>query len=721
MQDHKRTRQQLISELETVRQRIAELERAEKHRNLVEELANAARIYGESIFSTVREPLLVLDSDLRVVSANRSFYLTFRVTPQGTENTLIYELGDYQWDIPQLRSLLEDIVPNNTEFENFEVCHDFPNLGHRKMLLNARRVDQESGQPMFILLAMEDVTDRKRAEEALRESEKRYRALYDDNPSMFFTVDFEGRVLSANHFGAEQLGYCVEELVGMPLAKLYLKSEKASVREHLETCIRNPETVQRREFCKVRKNGTMLWVRETARTAKAADGKSTVLIVCEDITDLHKLSEQLSYHASHDPLTGLVNRRTFEDCLERVLATAAAGEGTHAICYMDLDRFKIINDTCSHSAGDEFLRQLGGLFLEHVRKTDTLARLGGDEFGVLMEHCSLQQARRLSNSLRKATEDFRFRWEDKSFSIGVSIGLVPITKNSGNVAQILQEVDAACYLAKDAGGNGVHVRSPDAPEVASQSGEVMWVAPINMALEQNRFQLSFQPIAPIENPDDEGAHYELLIQMEDEQGHIVPPGSFLPAAERYSLATKIDRWVIATAFRWLADHPEHLEHLYLCAINLSGHSLGDEDFLEFAVRQFDEGPIRPEKICFEVTETAAIANLTSASKFIQALNVRGCRFALDDFGSGLSSFAYLKNLPVDFLKIDGTFVKNIVDDPVDLAMVKSINELGHVLGKKTIAEFVEKESILGMLRELGVDYAQGYHIGRPQPIEKMDR
>ncbi len=546
--------------------------------------------------------------------------------------------------------------------------------------------------------------------EVLRASERRYRALYDDNPAMFFTIGTEGILLSANRFGAERLGYSVEELVGLPVSMLHADDDRTFIREQLKKCFHAPHTVHRWASYKMRKDSSLLWVRETARVVEGTDGKPTILTVCEDITEARNLSEQLAYQASHDDLTGLDNRREFEQHLQQVLQTARAERIEHALCYLDLDQFKVINDTCGHVAGDELLRQLGSLLMEKVRKTDTLARLGGDEFAVLLENCSAEQAYRVANKLRKAVEDFRFLWEDKSFNIAASIGLVPITEASGNMNNVLSMADAACYVAKDNGRNRTHMYHEDDVEVAQRCGEMQWVARINRALEENRFHLRCQPIVPIGSGENEGDHYELLIRMEDEDGRIVAPGAFLPAAERYNISTRLDHWVIDTAFNWLARQPEHLERLSLCSINLSGHSLGDDDFLIFVIDKFNEGQVSPKKICFEITETAAIANLSSATHFIRTLKALGCRFALDDFGSGLSSFAYLKNLPVDFLKIDGVFVKGIVDDPVDLAIVRSINDMGHVLGKRTIAEFVENAAVLEKLREIGVDYAQGYGI-----------
>ena len=356
---------------------------------------------------------------------------------------------------------------------------------------------------------------------------------------------------------------------------------------------------------------------------------------------------------------------------------------------------------------------------EHVRKTDTLARLGGDEFALLMKCCNLGPAHQVANSLRTAIADFQFVWQDKSFRLGVSIGLALITESSRDIAHALSMADSACYAAKSKGRNRICVFCEDDEEIARQHGDVMWVSRIDEAVESDLFRLYYQPIVPVEPRDGDERHYELLLRMRSDGNNVIPPSAFLPAAERYNRATKIDHWVVDAAFRWLAKNLKHLDRKSLFAINLSGCSIGDEEFSRFLTERLTSGQVPPENICFELTETAAIANLTSANQLINTLTHLGCRFALDDFGSGLSSFAYLKNLKVDYLKIDGVFVKDILNDPVDLAIVKSINEIGCEMGKLTIAEFVENDAIRKKLGEIGVHYAQGYGIGRPRPIEEL--
>jgi diguanylate cyclase (GGDEF)-like protein len=443
-------------------------------------------------------------------------------------------------------------------------------------------------------------------------------------------------------------------------------------------------------------------------------------MVFSDVTAARQLQREISHQAAHDSLTGLVNRREFEQRLSRVLDTARNEASEHALCYLDLDQFKVINDTCGHAAGDELLRQIAVLFQQKIRRRDTLARLGGDEFAVLMEHCNLEQASRVAEALRSTAADLRFTWANDTFTLGVSIGVVPITPSSESVDALLRAADNACYVAKDAGRNRVHVYYHDDVHLARRRDEMQWVGTLSRALEEGRFELHAQKIADIggiDRPDakPEVRHVELLLRLVGADGERILPAVFLPAAERYDLIARIDRWVIERAFGWLAQRAADAEPV-LCSINISGASIGEDLFLAHVLERLDETGIAGEQVCFEVTETAAIRNLAMATRFIHTLRRSGCSFALDDFGSGLSSFAYLKSLQVQYLKIDGAFVKDMADDPLDRAMVRSINEVGQLLGMRTIAEFVETQEVLDLLVKLGVDAAQGYRIGRPEPL-----
>lgn len=570
-------------------------------------------------------------------------------------------------------------------------------------------------------MAARDISERRRTEEALRRASARLEHVVSASPTVIYSRDpspgMPVTFISSNVY--ELLGYHANELLaaGELWDRLMHPDDRSRIKHDLDCT-----TAHHQINCEYRlrhRDGDWRWIRDTVRLICDADGQPVELVGSWlDNTEAQWLAEQLTHQASHDALTGLDNRRAFEQRLQRALESARDQFAEHALFYLDLDQFKVINDTCGHLAGDDLLRQLARVLQSRVRKQDVLARLGGDEFGVLMEHCLLSDALRVANSLCRAVNEFRFAWDDKTFRLGISIGVVAINSTSDSFSGVLSAADSACYAAKDAGRNRVHLYTEDDAELAQRQGEMQWVARINQALEENRFRLAFQPIVPIQG-NAEGYHYELLLRMEGEAGQILMPGAFLPAAERYHLAAKLDQWVVGTALDWLSNHPQHLESLALCAINLSGHSLGDEYLLEYLANRLSHQRTLAGKLCFEITETAAIANLSSALHFIQTLKSIGCRFALDDFGSGLSSFAYLKKLPVDFLKIDGLFIEDIASDPVSLAMVNSINEIGHVMGMETIAEFVKNDQILTRLRTIGVNYAQGYGVGKPRPLLEM--
>jgi diguanylate cyclase (GGDEF)-like protein len=432
-------------------------------------------------------------------------------------------------------------------------------------------------------------------------------------------------------------------------------------------------------------------------------------------------AERFMMHlAYHDSLTALPNREYFHQRLSEVLADPGICTGRHAVMYIDLDQFKIVNDTCGHSAGDQLLRQLAHLLQTTLRQDDVLARLGGDEFGVLLLDCNMQQACHVAEKLRETVAAFRFFWESRIFSVGASIGVVPIDGDSLPLATILSAADAACYAAKDSGRNQVQVYRPENEEVQQRRTEMGWVNRISRALEEGRFRLRYQPIVPLAEQEGRLDHFEILVSMTDEAGDTVGPDAFIPAAERYNLMPSIDRWVIDNALRFVGSLPPALRGRQICCINLSGSSLTDEHLLQYIQGKLEQHAVSPRLVCFEITETATIANMNRALRLISGLRARGCLFALDDFGTGLSSFAYLKHLPVDFLKIDGTFIKNIVHDPVNLSIVKAINEIGHALGIRTIAECVEDAQTLQALRKLGVDYGQGFGIARPRPLQNFE-
>jgi diguanylate cyclase (GGDEF)-like protein/PAS domain S-box-containing protein len=562
------------------------------------------------------------------------------------------------------------------------------------------------------------VTTVERQNNTLTLTKNHYFALYHDNPTMVFHLDAERIILSANKFGAKQLDSTNEALQNHSIFNFVHPNDIDAAKTLFNLCINSPQKIHKQELRKICHNGRVIWVRETVRLINDENQKNNFLLVCEDITETRLLSEKIEYQARYDSLTGLVNRREFEDRLQRAVKVAHDEKIEYALCYMDLDQFKIVNDTSGHLAGDELLRQLGAVLKEHIRKGDVLARLGGDEFGMLIKECSLKEAEHVCEKLKDVISSFQFVWEDRCFSIGVSIGISSINNCTGNSTDSLKEADAACYAAKEKGRNRVHTFRIDDEELALRQGEMQWVEKIKQGLGENRFILYGQLIVPC-SKNQEGLHFETLIRYLDHQGNIIPPGAFLSSAERYGLVTTLDKWVISHLFDWMEKNQNCLSSLAMCSINLSGHSLADDSMLDFITDAFKQYSIPTTKICFEITETAAISNLNNATKFIRHLRKIGCSFSLDDFGSGLSSFAYLKNLPVDYVKIDGLFIKDILEDRVNLAMVKSINEVGHIMGKKTIAEFVENKKTFDLLRELGVCYAQGYDIAKPVPLSKL--
>jgi diguanylate cyclase (GGDEF)-like protein/PAS domain S-box-containing protein len=540
------------------------------------------------------------------------------------------------------------------------------------------------------------------------------------------TTDPEGHIEFVNPVADAMIGYTADEVQGRHINEVFFANEEFTYKPLIDPFIRDAASSD--EYMRFTKEGMLhnhlgeeYAINITASQIRDRSNKVLgFVLVVRDITETRRLTSEMAYQASHDTLTGLVNRREFEQRLEDALVRAAKDRQQHALLYLDLDQFKVVNDTCGHMAGDELLKQMAAVLTSKIRRADTLGRLGGDEFGVLLEECDLGKAERIAEQLRQAVKEYRFVWEDRAFEIGVSIGMITVTASSGTRAELLSAADVACYAAKDAGRNRIHVYALNDSKLAQRHGEMLWVSKITEALENDRFRLYYQAIEPIGDLQTNGRHFEVLIRMQESENKVIQPGAFLSAAERYNLSPNIDRWVLKTMLTWLVEHPAIASTISSVSINLSGLSIGDDSFLDFVFEQFKLTGSRPEQICFEVTETAAIANFAQAAGFVAELKKFGCRFALDDFGSGMSSFAYLKNLEVDYLKIDGMFVKDIVEDPIDYAMVKSINEIGHVMGKQTIAEFVENDVILAKLRGLGVDFAQGYGIAKPAPLSELE-
>jgi len=537
------------------------------------------------------------------------------------------------------------------------------------------------------------------------------------------TVDLNGVIQYINPAAELLFNTRKKDVPGLhltDLVRIVSDSSGEHIKDPLTECFKKLKTVHLPEHSSLIAGNDKL-VAVEASVAPMKNNEDNIIgavMVIQDVSHTRKLTRQLSYQASHDMLTGLYNRLKFEEYLEEALLNVMEERRVHSLCYLDLDQFKLVNDTCGHVAGDELLRQLPDLFHKVLRSGDVVARLGGDEFGILLENCELTQATVLADKIRQEIKEFRFVWEEKVFAIGVSIGVVGIDENTTDISKIMSSADLACYAAKDSGRNRVHVYEHSDELVSERHGEMHWTGRITRAMEEDRFVLYQQPIVGVSSDSNE--HYEVLLRMIDENGEIVPPGAFIPAAERYNLMTGIDRWVISEVFKQIAlDCPADSvrNNDKVISINLSGDSLSDDGLYEYIVSLKNELGISLSNICFEITETVAISNLVKAKSLINSLKQHGCRFSLDDFGSGLSSFAYLKNLPVNYIKIDGSFVKDVSRDPVDRAMVVSIQQMGSVMKLEIIAEWVEDEETLTTLKEIGVDFAQGYHLGRPQEIK----
>jgi diguanylate cyclase (GGDEF)-like protein/PAS domain S-box-containing protein len=675
------------------------------------------------VAATANDGIWDFDGETKRITLSRRWRAMLGYATEDEEEVMLdwYQLV-HPDDMSRVQSKMKEHLAGNTPF--FESMHRMKhqNGDWRWMSSRAKAVLDENGRLLRLLGVEVDITERKLYEEALfREKESAQITLQSIGDGVI-TTDAQGSTEYVNPVAEELTGWRVDDASGRPIDEIFRGF-------HEETCepLENPLAVaiRRNRSIKsvrptllIRRDGNELYIESTASPIR--DGKGNVtggVLVFHDVSESRELNRRLSYHASHDILTGLVNRREFENRLERALKSAKARETSYALCYLDLDQFKIVNDSCGHSAGDALLGQLGALLKSKIRWRDTLARLGGDEFGVLLESCSLEEAMQTAESLRMAISEYKFTWDDRSFRLGVSIGVVPISADNEDVAALLSAADSACAAAKEAGRNRIHSFQENDIDLMRRRREMQWAARINNALEENRFELFRQTIQPLQS-DEDGAHYEILLRMRDENGGIISPGLFIEAAERYSITPSIDRWVIRSAFRWLVSEADERERLALCSINLSGQSLGDEKFLPFVIDQFRMSGLDATKICFEITETAAIASYSQANRFINALKDLGCQFALDDFGTGLSSFGYLKHFPVDYLKIDGSFVKEILHDAIDREMVRSINEIGHLTGKKTIAEFAENEEIITMLRGMGIDYAQGYGVSEPKRVTR---
>ncbi|HEY6208863.1 MAG TPA: EAL domain-containing protein [Gemmatimonadales bacterium] len=579
----------------------------------------------------------------------------------------------------------------------------------------------------LFLVTIRDLTAWRDVQESLFRQKEQAIATLASIADAVITTDVAGTITFLNPTAERLTGWRTTEALGQPVDTVLMLVDDAT-RQPLESiparCLREGRAVDLVDgMLLLRRDGTEVPIGDSAAPLRDRHGTTVgVVLVLHDVTERRRVARKLSHEATHDALTGLVGRKEFEERLARVLAEAAAGAAEHVLCYLDLDRFKLVNDTCGHEAGDDLLRKIGRLLGGRLRSRDTLARLGGDEFGVLLEYCSLTKAEEIAGKLQRAIEDFRYAWGERSFSLGVSIGVIPITAASGRTADVLRAADEACYAAKDAGGNRVRLARPEAAPGVHEQVETRRIMRLTRAVDEGQFQLYAQAIVPLAPELPARPRCEILLRLPDERGGVESADAFLPQAERHRLMPAIDRWVVrqtvAVLSQWHRNHPEF--ELPLCSINLSVSSLDDPDLVP-AVREYlAQHRLPPEALCFEITEAAALGNFAQLVRLIAEIRTTGCGVGLDNFGNSLASFAHLKALSIDYVKIGGHYVRGVVDDPVYGTLVGAVNEIGRIMGIVTIAEEVENEAVLEKLRGLGVGYAQGHAVAPPAPLVDKD-
>ncbi|MGK5020823.1 EAL domain-containing protein [Janthinobacterium sp. LB2P10] len=569
-----------------------------------------------------------------------------------------------------------------------------------------------------------DITEKKALELALSNEFERTRVTLSSIGDAVIVTNDRQEVEYLNPSAEKLTGWASADAIGLPVTMVFNivnQFTREIVKNPIAHCLDERAIVGlTNDTVLISKDGSEYAVEDSAAPIfTAGDVIIGVVMVFRDVTGQRILRQEVERRASLDHLTGLANRAQFDRVLLEMYESSIATGVSHALCCIDLDQFKIVNDSCGHAAGDALLKEVSALLLKSVRAKDLVARLGGDEFALLLEGCDLNAAHRISQQICEKVARIRFQHSSNFFRIGASIGVVPLDGRWANAQAAQQAADGACFAAKDEGRGRVHLYVDADRIIIEQRDQMQWAARLQQAIDENRFELFAQPIMQLGEHAESGLHFEILLRLREMDGTLVLPGVFIPSAERFGLAPQVDRWVVSHVFEWMKLHADRLDKVKVIAINLSGKSIGDKDFYQFLMDALDREKIPAHKISFEITETAAIGNLDIATEFIAMLHQRGARISLDDFGSGMSSMAYLKHLSFDYLKIDGQFVKDMANDAVDCAMVRSINEIAHLTGKITIAEFVESADILMLLKDLGVDCAQGYHVGKPKPIDEI--
>ncbi|WP_394213095.1 EAL domain-containing protein [Enterovibrio calviensis] len=674
------------------------------------ELAQSRALF-KGVFDQSHQYIALLDYQGRVVSANGAFQ---RIFPQWEtrESMPLWHWSDWLSG-DRLKLHIESLIEGQTS--RFEACLLSEQQNEVILDVALKALPDHSDADAQILFEARDVSQRKLAEQKLQRSEVEYRMLYEQQPVMLLTIDHQSRIQSVNQCATEWLGFSKRHMLGHKVTDFYA-DDSPPPRSLLGSSNRQRFGIWRRETRYRTSDGQERWIRESVRSTQV---QSQLLLVGEDITENRRMEQQLRYQAQHDFLTGLLNRSHFEMCLVDALNSASDERFTHAMFYIDLDQFRVINDTVGHEAGDEALKQTAQALRELLPTGATLARLGGDEFAVICYQCDEEQALAQGKQILDSLSEMDFYWNNSRLALSCSVGIRMLDKTAGTPQQVHAQADTACFAAKHDGRSRVHLYRPDDEELRRHEREMAFVNKIHAALAEDRLEVYAQPIVSVSSKLREKLYFEVLVRMRDREGNYVAPGLFIPAAERYNMAHLIDKRVIEKTLGWFERNPEYVNEIAMISINLSGRSMSDEGFIAFLLDALNSSNVPSSSICLEITETAAIGNLTDAIELFTKLKQLGCTIALDDFGSGLSSFGYLKRLPVDIIKIDGQFVRDIAEDETDYAMVRAIHELATQMGKKTVAEFVENEAILTRLKSLGVDYAQGYHFSMPKPMELL--
>ncbi|MET0985454.1 MAG: EAL domain-containing protein [Steroidobacteraceae bacterium] len=704
--------------------RVTQLAGIAIERQHAEQALRASEGRYRRLFDNVIEGVYSSTRDGHFVSVNPALA---RMVGFSSPSELLARATHTLYANPADRDAIIQILERDGEVRNAEFQLRRLDGSTLTVIENARVVRDEESCIIGYEGTISDISERKRAEMAVFEEKEKAQITLESIGDAVITTDADGRVEYLNPVAEDLIGWNTRESGSRPLnqiMQIFSEVTREPVENPVDRCLREGRVISvSDQTVIVNRRGVEISIQDSAAPIRDRAGHIIgAVMVFHDVSKERRLRRALAYQASHDALTGLINRREFETRLNEALVSVRANPSiAHVLLYLDLDQFKVVNDTCGHQAGDRLLKQITGLLQTRVRASDTLARLGGDEFGILLQECTADKAAAIADSLRQAIREFRFVWQDGAMNVGVSIGIVEINPDSESITSLMSAADVACYAAKDSGRNRVHMyQHGAAPE---RHREMQWVSRLTRACEENRLELYYQPIVAIGNNPDERGHYELLLRMRDENGQMVQPAEFIPAAERYNIMPMIDRWVVSHALGALAHYRSDgdSKQAYTVSINLSGTSLNDDRFLEFLINELQDYDLSPGAVCFEITETAAISNLPNVVHFMREFRSRGCQFSLDDFGSGLSSFMYLKNLPVDYLKIDGQFVQNMTTDHVDRSMVEAITQIGRAMKIKTIAERVETKEVLQCLADIGVEYAQGYYIAAPRSVESLSR